>query len=338
MRNKIRIYDCSNSSERPAHREVSKGPKENDIMRGLKKHAGLFFYEFVDQPQDAEVIITNDVYPSYVLALDRPRVKRMDGVFFLESLKARNEPLNQAAKLSTCVIFISEYSRWSFRSLYQTNVNDSWVVPNCVDDSVYFPIPKYLRAYRHWVASASNWAREEKRYEDLMTFATEVMSPSQELFVIGECPTDFVPRVDKVGYIDDEDEMNRVLNMGSRFINLSYRDPAPKVVCQAVNCQLPILYADSGGTHEMVNSGVAIEDPFKMVFEGNVPKLSVDKMREAYVKFEQNYRDLAAKARVRKYGYMEMIASYFWVISEAISNYRREQMWNEAQEKLAKNA
>lgn len=325
---KYRIYDCSNSNDRPKHRKESRGPKENDIMRGLKKHAALFFYEFVDQPQDADVIITNDVYPQHILALDKPRVKRMDGVFFLERLKERNHPLNQAALQSTTVIFISEYSKRSFESLYQTRVNDSFVVPNCVDDSVYFPLPKRI-GNPFWVATASNWAREEKRYEDLVIFATEVMSKSQELLLIGECNGDYVPRVDKIGYIDDENELNRCINMGKAFINLSYRDPAPKVVCQAVNCKLPILYANSGGTPEMVNAGVPIADNSVFDFEDNVPRLNVDHMRMAYNYFSMHRRELSQRAASKKTSYMEMIGTYFWVIDEAVLLYRREKEWKE---------
>ena len=90
---KHRVYDCSNSSERPPHRSESFGPKENDIMRGLKKYCNVFGCEFIDQPQDADVIITNDIYPKDILALDKPRVKRMDGVFWENRLKDRNESL-----------------------------------------------------------------------------------------------------------------------------------------------------------------------------------------------------------------------------------------------------
>lgn len=321
-----RIYDCSNSSERPAHRSVSKGPSENDIMRGLKKYAHVFGFEYIDNPEDAEVIITNDVYPSNVLVLDKPRVKRMDGVFFLEHLKERNEPLNQAALQSTIIVFISEYSQYSFIALYGKGTDDSFVIPNCVDESVFFPLPKKI-GNPYWMASASNWAREEKRYEDLMVFARDVMSHGEQLMVIGECDEEYVPNVVKVGYIDDEREMNRVINMGKAFINLSYRDPAPKVVCQAVNCKLPILYANSGGTPEMVNAGVAIKDESKMNFEGSVPRLKLGDMRTAYDEYWDRMKELRMEAQSKDTSYMEMLGTYFWVCRDAILEYgRRKEM------------
>lgn len=319
----IRIYDCSNSSERPPHRLESNGPKENDIMRGLKKHCKLFSYEFIDQPQDADVIVTNDVYPKDILTLDKPRVKRMDGVYFLNRLKDRNEPLNKAAMESDSVIFISQYSKHSFLTLYGKHpYPDMLVIPNRVDDSIYFPLPKRINGFS-WVASASNWSREEKRYADLMVFAKEVKKSHQLLFLIGQCDDDeYIPGVERIGYIDDESEMNRVLNLGILFINLSYRDPAPKVVCQAVNCNLPILYADSGGTSEMVNSGISINDDSDYVFEDKVPRLKVEDMKRSYGLFLNNYWELFRKAEVRKFGYMEMISTYFWKFSDAIYNHR----------------
>jgi len=295
-------------------------------MRGLKKYCGAFGWEFVDQPQDAEVIITNDVYPKHILALNKPMVKRMDGVYWDNRLKERNEPLNTAALASDSIIFISEYSKRSFVELYKTSIfpKPCHVIPNCVDDSVYFPLPKRVSGFITWIASASNWSREEKRFEDLMVFADVVMDKGDTLVIIGQC--DNVPDTIKIwpaGYVDDETEVNKILNSGHAFINLSYRDPAPKVVCQAVNCKLPILYANSGGTPEMVNVGVPIRDNNEMVFEDRVPRLKLKDMRAAYIDFRSNYRILREKSNSRKpCGYMEMLSEYFWVMHNTIYEHK----------------
>lgn len=317
---KFRAYDCSNSVERTPHRSESYGPKENDIMRGLKKYCSVFGYEFIDDPSDAEVIITNDVFPKDILALNKPKVKRMDGVYWENRFKDRNELLNKAAMEADEVIFISEFSKRSFEFLYNQRTRNCHVIVNCVDSSVYFPLPKKFIPLQ-WVAAASNWARPEKRFDDLMVFASEILPKTATLFLIGKCDMPVPPNVWTFNYVEDEREINRCINLGHMFVNLSYRDPAPKVVCQAVNCHMPILYADSGGTAELVMSGVGIWDDTSMKFGDGVPRLDVDKMRSAYENFMTNYWDLRRGAGVTRFNYMEMLSSYFLVMNNARVDY-----------------
>ena len=327
---KIRAYDCSNSVERPPHRQESFGPKENDLMRGLKKYCSVFDYEFIDQPQDAAVIITNDVFPKDILVFDKPRVKRMDGVYWDNRVKDRNESLNKAAMEADWIIFISEYSKMSFKYLYNYfshSTNSDFVIPNAVDDSVFFPLPKCPRGFITWIASATNWAREEKRFDDLMVFADEIMDKKDRLVLIGQCDKKLASshyNVIPVGYFESEKDTNDILNSAHAFINLSYRDAAPKVVCQAVNCKLPVLYANSGGTPELVVSGVGIYDDNDLIFEDKVPRLMPENMKLAYNDFRQNYAVLSKKARDHRMsmGYMETLSCYFWVMGNAIMEFR----------------
>jgi len=316
-----KVYDCSNSAERPPHRSENYGPKENDIMRGLKKYANVFDYEFIDNPTNADVIITNDIFPKDILSINKPRVKRMDGIFWQKAYLERNEPLKQAAMEADWVIFISEYSELSFRKLYHELPKNHMVITNCVDSSVYFPLPKKFIPLQ-WVACASNWAREEKRFNDLMVFATEIIQPTSQLILIGHCDMKVPSNVDVVGYIEDEREMNRFINFGHMFVNLSYRDPCPKVVCQASNCHMPVFYANSGGTKEVVNAGVGIVDP---EISDEVPRLNIDNMKQAYMEFKSNFRQLQLQARSTKANYMEMLGSYFWVMDNAITGKLNEQ-------------
>ena len=101
----MKIHDCSNSSERPANRGYG-GAVENAVVTMLKRYAPAFDSEFVDDPHHADLIFTNDVYPSNIVHLDIPRVKRMDGVFWQHGLKHRNVALNSAALISDHVTHI----------------------------------------------------------------------------------------------------------------------------------------------------------------------------------------------------------------------------------------
>lgn len=123
----LRIFDCSNSSERPANRNFG-GPIQNEFVGLLHKYSKKYGIVFVDSLDDCDVVFTNDVYPESVLTSDKPRVKRMDGVFWQNELKERNEKYNLAAKQSDLVIFISEYSKKSFETLYGYDLEKSVVV------------------------------------------------------------------------------------------------------------------------------------------------------------------------------------------------------------------
>jgi len=59
----IKIFDCSLNNTAPKHRQESLGPKENDIMRDLKRYAHLYDFKYVSDFKDADVIITNTTFP-----------------------------------------------------------------------------------------------------------------------------------------------------------------------------------------------------------------------------------------------------------------------------------
>lgn len=113
----LKIFDCSNSEERPMNRNFG-GPIQNEFVSLLHKHSNNYFVKFVDDVNECDIIFTNDIYPEYILEIDKPKVKRMDGIFWQTDLKERNEKYNKAAEQSDLVIFISEYSRNSYYKLY----------------------------------------------------------------------------------------------------------------------------------------------------------------------------------------------------------------------------
>jgi glycosyltransferase involved in cell wall biosynthesis len=140
------------------------------------------------------------------------------------------------------------------------------------------------------------------------------------LNIIGKCDIDInkyfknIPpvNVNLFGYIE---EYSECLRMSDAFVNLSYRDPAPKVVCQAVNCGLPILYANSGGTPDLVKYGIGIKDPCDFVFEEKTPSLKPENILKSYCKFIECYGDIFYAAQnVNRNSYMNMLSEYFAVI------------------------
>lgn len=304
----IRIYDCSNSSERPRHRAISLCPKENDIVRDLKANAYLFGCEFINNYRKADVIFTNDVFPKHLINSNKFKVKRMDGTFWRNDLIKRNERLNNSAEKADYVIFISQYSSNSYYDLYGKGINHSTIILNNVCG-----IFRRLRSFtsevpKVFTANASNWEREEKRFKDLMLLAKHIKG---RITLIGKCRLPVARNVIKVGYTDDYLKLNSILNSSDAFINLSYRDAAPKVVCQAVACGLPILYADSGGTRELIDYGVSIYEEDILDFRNRTPRLELKSMLQEYNELKERYLELENLARQPRRNYFNTLNRYF---------------------------
>jgi glycosyltransferase involved in cell wall biosynthesis len=318
-----KIYDCSNSIERPVHRG-SGGPVMNDIMRYLHERAEDYYFKFIDSPEEAEVIITNDVFPKSILELGKPLVKRMCGPFWQNDMSYRNDILNASAKLADRVIFISEYSRKQYINCFGDNLN-SRVVLNSVDDSVFYPVDIMPKNHDFTlVAQVTNWNRKEKRLTDLIKFAE--INPRISFTILGTIEEKNLPsNMLCMGYLSDPNDIAYIFNSSDGFINPSYRD-VTKTISQAINCGLPVLYADSGGCSEMVKNkggcdfGIAISDHNTLDMEDEVPPLNLEAMQIALDKFRINFRQMQHELSQfdRKLSFRIMLDGYFGTICELL--------------------
>lgn len=311
----MKIYDCSNSQDRPQNRGYG-GPRENAVVTMLKRYAANYDAEFVANPVDADLIFTNDVYPANIVALDKPKVKRMDGVFWQEHLADRNDAYNRAAAQSDCVIFVSNFSRESLKRLYGKQIcNRSVVVLNSVDSDIFYrghPVVKE-RPYR-FMAVATHWAREEKRLSAVLKLAA-LLGREMELILIGSIPITKLPEnVTNFGYVADPQQLSCLLRMCDAFVNFSYRDAAPKAVAEAVACGLPVLCTTSGGVPELVTeaSAVFIKEDEYWGFEPKSPDLDINYIFNGFGVFLMEYKDLLVAARERTcYTAVNMLQGYF---------------------------
>ncbi|MCK9542100.1 MAG: glycosyltransferase [Novosphingobium sp.] len=308
----LKIYDCSNTIERPTHRKISYCPVENTIVSDLKKYASDFNALWVSDINKADVLFTNDVFPSNVLLSTIRKVKRMDGIFQLNSLKERNEKLNYSAQIADDVIFVSEFSKQSYIKLYGDNLKNTNVVLNTVDEKVFFNTGLETDDLI-FSASCSNWERPEKRFSSLMDLA-EYMPNIVHL--IGNCPFKVPKNVIKWGYIRDDQKINEILNMSNAFINVSYKDACPKTVSQAVACGLPVLYANSGGVPEQVKYGMDFYEKGLIGFEDNIPKLEFDRISIAYIMFIQHFKRLRYCALKNKITHLDTLSKYYDILKK----------------------
>lgn len=282
-----KIYDCSNSTLRPPNRGFG-GPLSNDIVRYLKIYAKTFGCSFVKSVNESDVVFTNDVFTQEAIRSGKPLIKRMDGVFSRTDLIPRNTLLNNAAEQANHVIFISNYSKNSFLAFYpDCQLKSLSVTLNMADPSEFTPTKQ--QSQNIWISSATDWSRPEKRINAILNFS-RIIPKSHKILVIGNYnitqPND---KIEFIGYAKKPQDINTIYQEGSYFFNPSYKDPAPKTVCQAIACNLPTLYANSGGTPEIVdNCGIGITEQDVFRVEDTVPSLDTDLMAIAYKRFISN--------------------------------------------------
>jgi len=305
----LKIYDCSNSSESYHGKNI--GPVENDIIRGLKEYAYFFSADFVNDFNSADVVITNDIFPKEIKNSNIPKIKRMDGIFWNNNLKFRNIELNESAEIADEVIFISHYSKTALYTLYpEIKLKSSSIVLNAADNNIFpFKINKN-KNIEIFGAVATNWERDVKRFNSLVALGERI---KEKIYLVGQCNQDVPENIIKFGYCEKPSEINEILQKCDAFINLSYRDAAPKVVCQASSIGLPILYADSGGVSEIANNGVPILDEKQIYFDDTVKELDIDEMLKSYYQIKENYNNLLKKPNNN---YLLMLEGYFKVINK----------------------
>lgn len=310
----INYYDCSiNEISQKLHNINSYGPKENDIMYDLGIYANKFGFNRVYDYKLADIIITNTYYTEEILEWSNinkiPRIKRMDGIYWNNNLLYKNELHIKAAKISDHVIFISEYSRKSLKDLYNIYFDNSSVILNNSESHIIKKSYDLSDSFR-WVSVCSNWNREDKRLNEIVKLAKVF---NNDIFtLIGVCDIDRLPNnIIKVGYIEDRKRIQEIIIQNDAFISLFFRDAGSKVTCQAVQCQIPILYTNSGGLPELVNkNGVIVDDYTNINILEKTPKLNTESLIISANNLKSNYNKFILNYNKRE-NYIETIREYF---------------------------
>jgi glycosyltransferase involved in cell wall biosynthesis len=306
----MRIFDCSiNTTSNKLHNKLSLGSIENDIMKDLRKYSNLFNVEFVDDYKLSDIIITNTSYPDDILEHsikhNIPKIKRMDGIFNINAIKDRNISLNNAASQSDKVIFISEYSKDVYYKLYGYKLKRECVVLNNVDNIIFKPL-NFNKDKFILCSSATNWNRKDKRLKSIINLANRI---NDKIILIGRCDDKLPSNIQSLGYIEDYNRINTILNAGSLFLSPFFRCAGSKVTIQAIHAGLPVLYSSSGGIKEMVNSGESVRDYTEIDFLDNIPDIDDDDLYNKYIIIKNNYKSYTNF--VKKEDYKDTIKKYF---------------------------
>jgi glycosyltransferase involved in cell wall biosynthesis len=322
----FKIFDCSVRSVSKEADDV--GPFINNIISYLHKYSEDYFIHFTCDCYDADVIITNDIISSSILDLDKPIIKIMGSPYCHQNNLYKNDDIFEATIAADKVIFISNYSRDQYIYFQGLNLKNHCVINCHIDPNMFFDIDSVPKWEKFTMAAiATDWSRKEKRLPDIIKFAE--LFPDIMIMLIGKVNCNVPTNVMKMGEITDPIDLSGCLNMAHGLIDLSYRNPVPKAVVQALSCGLPVLYANSGGTIEIVGDhGINIKDDISLDIVYDIPNLNINDMETSFILYQKEFdklqKDLLAVDN--KFKFTRMLDRYFEEIVDCVEPIIYEKM------------
>ena len=179
-------------------------------------------------------------------------VQRVDGSARdygrLDDADDRQARVNMLADLT---IFQSEYSKYSTTEKFKVIQQDGPIIYNPVDIQMFRPNgPKMPIKGKLKVCNASFSTNPKKGTWKIGILARQ--NPEVTFVLCGRYPNlPDLPNIQMLGHLD-RPEMAAAMRSCDLFLHLAENDPCPNVVLEALASGLPVLYADSGGTPELV--------------------------------------------------------------------------------------
>jgi glycosyltransferase involved in cell wall biosynthesis len=160
--------------------------------------------------------------------------------------------------LADLTIFQSHYSRTSTLVKHRVIKHDGPVIYNPVDTQKFSPegIGR-LPVTDHPRVVTAIWSTNRRKGGWRVPLLAKANPEVDFLFIGdhqgGETPPNlhYLPRLPHA-------ELPAAMRSGDIFLNLSENDPCPNIVLEAMACGLPVLYAPSGGTPELVGDAAGL--------------------------------------------------------------------------------
>ena len=153
-------------------------------------------------------------------------------------------------------IFQSLYSRFATRTKYRVIANDGPIIYNPVDIEIFKPSDKPFNSYDPIKVCVVSFSTNPlKGTGHIGKLASE--NPHIEFVLCGRFPKlPSLANIKHLGVLKKESLASEIRKC-SILLNLSKNESCPNVVLEGMASGLPILYTDSGGTHELVeNAGL----------------------------------------------------------------------------------
>ena len=227
-----------------------------------------------------------------------------------------NEPLRRVVGAADHVIYQSAFSKRS-SDLFLGEARGSWeILPNAVDVERFTPgVPP---ADGPVVLLGGDQTQAYRVELALETFRDVLAAhPGARLLVSGRLVSDPAPTLRRLGLEDAVDftgaytqaDAPDVFRRAHVLLHTKVNDPCPTVVIEAMACGVPVAYAASGGTVELVGDEGGVGVPHPDGFERDEPP-SAEQLAAAVLTVLADRERLAAGARRRA---VERFALTHWL-------------------------
>ena len=227
----------------------------------LQKHDIVCTEEIYD---DYDILFANSwMVPSSLLSQIKktsPNTKivhRIDGSHKDYGGRLLNDHKQARSNLyADLTIFQSLYSRFATRTKYQVIPNDGPIIYNPVDIEIFNPSNKPFNSSEPIKVCVVSFSTNPlKGTGHIGTLASE--NPHLEFVLCGRFPK--LPPLANIKYLGvlKKESLASAIRKCSILLNLAKNESCANVVLEGMASGLPVLYTDSGGTHELVeNAGL----------------------------------------------------------------------------------
>lgn len=267
--------------------------------------------------------LPRDLRPLLALVRRRgiPLVVNQDGVGYPGWAGARtdevNEPLRRAVLAADHVLYQSEFSKLS-ADRFLGEPRGRWeILPNAVDVERFAPAEK-TPADGPVLLLGGDQTQAYRLELALRTLrALHAAYPGARLLITGRLVVDPAPLVTELGlgtHVEllgeyDQRDAPAVMRRAHLLLHTKLQDPCPTLVLEAMACGLPVVYAASGGTLELVGEVAGVGVPHLATWEREAPP-APEEMAEAV---ERVLAELPAYAAAARHRAVERFALTGWL-------------------------
>ncbi len=200
----------------------------------------------------------------------KPMVLRLDGIWFNsdQNYEMQNMPIKYAYQNADAVIFQSEFNKKLTEKWFGEH-NNPHIIHNAADLNLIksanrnYWNKKFGKDREIW-SCASSW-RPHKRLKENIRYFLEKAPKDAMLAVAGESTyPENINHSDnnRIVFLGELDYMSllSLYKRSTTFVHLAYLDHCPNVVVDAQAAGCKIICSNSGGTHEIVNKGIMINE------------------------------------------------------------------------------
>ena len=259
-------------------------PSPGERAAGGTAKAQKLNERFPNSPADFSLLylgttwLPRDLAPLLWIAGRRsaPIVVNQDGVAYPgwagDRVEVLNRPLRQALHAANHVVYQSDFSKRS-ADLFLGEPRGTWeVLPNAVDTSHFTPGVAGVRSAGPVLLLGGDQTQEYRLELALRTLGA-LMSrhPDASLLITGRLVASPDALIDELGLRGRvhllgeyaQRDAPGIFRRADLLLHTKVNDPCPTLVLEAMACGLPVVYAASGGTVELVGhvGGIGVPHP-----------------------------------------------------------------------------